>query len=50
MNTTELTPGQQRIAKATAKRMRTAEEKKAAVLRARGWTVIPPQDMPSNQH
>lgn len=30
---------------ANAKRMRASEEKKAAVLRARGWVCIPPEEV-----
>jgi hypothetical protein len=44
-NTTELTPGQRRIAKAQTKRLRAADEKLAEKLRGRGWTVIAPEDM-----
>jgi hypothetical protein len=44
-NTTEPTPGQRRIAKAQATRARAAEEKLAAKLRTRGWTVIAPEEM-----
>jgi hypothetical protein len=40
---TGMTPGQLRTAAATAKRMRKADEKLAARLRARGWTVVPPE-------
>lgn len=39
---TELSPGQQRMAAALKKKMRIAEEKKAEILRERGWTCIPP--------
>jgi hypothetical protein len=38
------TPGALRIAKAQRTRMRAAEEKKAQLLRSRGWTCIPPQE------
>jgi hypothetical protein len=41
--TAELTPGQRRIAAAQDKRLREADEKLAVKLRARGWTVIPPE-------
>lgn len=34
---------QANMEKATAKRMRASEEKKAAVLEARGWVCIPPE-------
>lgn len=40
---TDLTPGQRRVAKAVATRMRASEEKKAEVLRERGWIVLPPE-------
>ena len=39
-----MTNNTDRTAKATAARMRAAEEKKAAVLRERGWVCIPPED------
>jgi hypothetical protein len=41
---TELTPGQQRMQAALKKKMRAAEERKAEILRARGWTCIPPAE------
>lgn len=40
---TTMTAGQARIAKATAARMRRAEEKLAEKLRERGWVCEPPQ-------
>lgn len=37
------TPTPPRTAKATATRMRSAQEKKAALLRKAGWICIPPE-------
>jgi hypothetical protein len=45
VNTTELTAGQRRIAKAQATRVRTADEKLAERLRAHGWSVVSPEDL-----
>jgi hypothetical protein len=44
-STTELTPGQRRIAKAQETRKRAADEKLAAKLRARGWAVASPEEL-----
>jgi hypothetical protein len=44
MSTSEMTAGQRRIAAAQATRRRNADEKKAIILRAHGWTVIAPEE------
>jgi hypothetical protein len=49
-STTELTPGQRRIAKAQAKRLRDADEKLAAKLRIRGWMCTPPEAVVAMEH
>jgi hypothetical protein len=41
---TELTERQQMMAAAIKKRMRLSEEKKAQMLRDRGWTCVPPAE------